>query len=70
MAKVVALIFEGVECLILYFPACSAASHYLHGVCFGYGEISNPTEAFCFAGSNVFFSVLEIIDARILIRIV
>ncbi|PXF61463.1 MAG: hypothetical protein C4B59_04305 [Candidatus Methanogaster sp.] len=42
--KVVSLVFERVKCLILDFPACSAAAHDFREIALGYLYIRDPAE--------------------------
>nr|QNO43996.1 hypothetical protein GKJEMOOG_00001 [Methanosarcinales archaeon ANME-2c ERB4] len=64
--KVVSLVFERVKCLVLNFPACSAATHDFRNIAFSYRYIRDPTEMQRFFGCS--FPVFYKIHQQILVR--
>lgn len=68
--KIIPLIFQGIECLILYLPAGATATHDLHGIILGQGEIRDPAKPFRLARLGVFLTILDEIYPQILIGLV
>ena len=57
--EVIALVFQGIERLILNLPPGASASHKMKDIVLGDGQIGNPGEMLRLAGLAVFFPVLD-----------
>ena len=66
--KIVALVFEGIDGFILYFPAGAPSSHDLIGVAAGDLKIGDPREIFALL--ILALPVFEDVDAKVLVALV
>ena len=61
--KMIALVLQGVEGLILHFPTRPTTAHDLKDIGGGHGKVSDPTEMLCLARFD--FPVLDEIDQQV-----
>ena len=47
MFKMIALVFQGIERFIFYFPSGSTRLHQLNDIVFGYSKIGDPAIVIC-----------------------
>jgi len=59
MTKMITLILQGIEGLILYFPSGSGTTHEQEYIVFSDVQISNPAETLNFSGFGILFPVLD-----------
>jgi hypothetical protein len=48
VAELIPLVFQGIECLVLYFPSSAGAAHKLADILQGDLQICNPAEMLLF----------------------
>lgn len=70
MAELVALVLQGIERLVLYFPSGTGAAHKLVDILFGDVQIRNPAKMLPFAGFCVDLPIFDKGYPLILVRLV
>lgn len=59
VTKVIPLIFQRIEGLVLYFPSGTGAAHEQVNIVLGDIQVGNPAEALDFSCFGIFFPVLD-----------
>jgi len=70
VAELVPLVFQGVQCLVLYFPPSAGTAHKLVDILPGDLQIRNPAEMLFFTGLAVELPIFDKSYQFILVRLV